>query len=208
MRNMSLYAFVCAFATSVAAMPASAGHGATGFYKRNAQYFYLRANYPDQPWHGRHVVALPTSHQLGFENFTVHPETPPLKFVPFRLRNGNFALQGEGSNEDPIKATYLAALKSTTGTRTASMAVMYFSKPIKHSETIFDACPEGYECAVDQWMFDAAVDNVYPNFRFEGFNGSWIPFKDAGTEGWHVYWKGDAGPSHPIQIDMVPVNGS
>lgn len=81
------------------------------------------------------------------------------------------------------------------------MAVMYFSKSSEHAEAVFDAC------AVDQWLFDAAVDNVYANFRLADFDGSWMSFKDAGTEGWHVYWKGDAGSTHAIQIDIVPMNG-
>jgi hypothetical protein len=73
-----------------------------------------------------------------------------------------------------------------------------------HSFTINpDTCPEGYECVVDQWTFDAAVDMAYPNFRFVGFKGNWKPFKDAGKEGWHVYWKGDTGVHAPIHLDMV-----
>jgi hypothetical protein len=87
------------------------------------------------------------------------------------------------------------------------MAIIHISKPSRHSEAVFDSCPEGYACAVDQWMFDDDVDNVHPNFRFASFEGKWEPFKDAGAEGWHVYWKGNEGLYHPIQLDLVPIHG-
>jgi hypothetical protein len=77
-----------------------------------------------------------------------------------------------------------------------------------HSFTVdADTCPPGYECVVDQWMFDVAVNMALPNFRFAGFEGKWKPFKDAGKEGWHVYWKGDTGVYSPIELDLVPMGG-
>jgi hypothetical protein len=143
-------------------------------------------------------VALPTSHQLGLENFTVHPTTTPLKFRPIKLSNGNYVLQGDGSN------MYLAALKSKQGTRTTSMAVMHVSQPPLHFiNPVVDACPGEYECVVNNWTFDAGKDMTFPNFRFAGFRGAWEPFKDAGKDGWHVYWKGNAGLAHPIQLDLA-----
>lgn len=122
-------------------------------------------------------MALPTSHQLGLENFTVSPTTPPLLFRPIQLANGHFALRGDGANDEHGAAPYLLALKSTTGTRTASMAVIYISKSQRrhHFKTLANACPEGYECAADQWTFDAAgADMVHPNFRFAGYQGTWV----------------------------------
>jgi hypothetical protein len=162
---------------------------------------------PKEPWHGRHIVALPTSHQIGLENFTVGPTTPPLKFLPIHLPNSFYALRGEGSHTSDGRAPFLVALKSTTGTRTASMAVLYIENPTRGQTWIPDACTEGYECAVDQWNFeDAGTDMVHPNLRFEGFEGRFQPMKDAPHgEGWHVYWKGDAGLRHPIALDLVPI---
>ena len=89
------------------------------------------------------------------------------------------------------------------------MAIVYIAKPTRRSfKVTSDVCPDGYECVADQWTFDAArSDMVHPDFRFEGFKGNWEPFKDAGKEGWHVYWKGDAGLYHPITLDMVPTDG-
>jgi hypothetical protein len=155
-------------------------------------------------------VALPTSHQLGLENFTVSPTTPPLKFRPIRVAKGNYALRGEGDHDENNQAPFLVALKSTTGTRTASMAIVYISTPNlrRRFEPIADACPQGYECVADQWTFDDAdEDTVRPNFRFAGYEGTWEPFKDAGAEGWHVYWKGNAGVYTPIGLDLVPMKG-
>jgi hypothetical protein len=149
-------------------------------------------------------VALPSSHQLGLENFTVHPTTPPLKFRPVKLSSGNYALQGEDSNNNDSEAPYLVALNSKQGTRTASMAIVHMRQPTPHFfKAHVDSCPQGYDCVVDHWTFDAAMDMTYPNFRFAGYKGNWAPFKDAGKEGWHVYWKGNAGLSHPIQLDLV-----
>jgi hypothetical protein len=153
-------------------------------------------------------VALPTSHQLGLENFTVHPETPPLKFIPVKVTNGNYALQGEGRSDNLSEISFLAALKSKAGTHTASMAIVYMSRPNDRSNKFYlNACPAGYECIADQWTFDdPQADLLRADFRFAGFNGKWDSFKDAGDEGWHVYWKGNAGLFHPIQLDLAPVD--
>jgi hypothetical protein len=138
---------------------------------------------------------MPSSRQLGLENLTVLSPTPPLKFRPLKLSNGNYAVQGEIDGNDPSKASYLAALISSEGTRSASMASLY-------------TCPEGDECIADQWTFAPWINSVYANFRFAGFKGRWEPFKDAGKEGWHLYWKGDFGPHHSIQLDLVSVDGT
>lgn len=153
---------------------------------------------------------LPTSHRLGLENFTVNPETPPLKFLPIRLRDDDnkFALRGYDSGDDLSRTPYLAAL-TNTATRTAGLKIVYLPTPLRESfETQTDACPEGYDCTADEWEFDdiAAGDSqTYYNLKFSGFKGRWEPFKDAGKEGWHVYWKGNAGVHHPVQLDLVPV---
>jgi hypothetical protein len=138
---------------------------------------------------------MPSSRQLGLENLTVLSPTPPLKFRPLKLSNGNYAVQGEIDGNDPSKASYLAALISSESTRSASMASLY-------------TCPEGDECIADQWTFAPWVNSVYADFRFAGFKGRWEPFKDAGKEGWHLYWKGDFGPHHSIQLDLVSVDGT
>ncbi|KAF1913165.1 hypothetical protein BDU57DRAFT_532247 [Ampelomyces quisqualis] len=189
---------VGALATSIA--PSSS--------KGHRPSYSLRANCPNEPWHGRHLVALPTSHQLGLENFTVSPTTPSSNFRPVEIGNGNYALRVDGHNDNPSKLSYLAALKSTTGTRTVSMAVVYASRPHYSANYLaVESCPAGYECVIDQWTFDEAEsDMVYPNFRYAGFNGEWEPFKDAAPEGWHVYWKGNAGLHHPIRLDLTPLD--
>jgi hypothetical protein len=53
---------------------------------------------------------------------------------------------------------------------------------------------------------EAGSGMVRPNFRFAGFDGKWEPFKDAAPEGWHVYWKGNSGLYHPIQLDLAPLD--
>jgi hypothetical protein len=136
---------------------------------------------------------MPSSRQLGLENLTILSPTPPLKFRPLKLLNGNYALQGEIDGDDPSKTSYLAALISNEGTRAASMASL-------------DTCPKGDKCIADRWTFARSINSVYPDFRFAGFEGRWEPFKDAGREVWHLYWKGDFGPHHSIQLALVPVD--
>lgn len=160
-------------------------------------------------------MSLPTSHRLGLENFTVHPETPGLQFLPIRLRDDDdkYALRGFSVGDDLSRTPYLAAL-TNNATRTVSLKIVYLPTPLRESfETQTDACPEGYDCTADQWTFDeptpTAGDSQQTcyNLKFSGFNGVWEPFKDAGKEGWHVYWKGNAGMHHPVQFDLVPFIG-
>lgn len=143
---------------------------------------------------------------MGLENFTVSPTTPPVKFRPIRLQNGNYALQGEGMKEQPHRLPYLAALKLPEGTRTISMGVVFLQVDgYQKRYDGFDGCPGNYGCIIDQWTFDPVqAYMIHQNFRFAGFEGAWEPFKDAGKEGWHVYWKGDAGMRSPIRLDLVP----
>ncbi|KAJ4334415.1 hypothetical protein N0V87_006849 [Didymella glomerata] len=179
---------------------------------RPTQLFTLRANCSDGPWNGRHLVNLPTGHRLGLENFTVHPETPGIEFIPIRLHDDDnkYALRGISVGDDLSRTPYLAAL-TNNATRTVSLKIVYVPTPLRESfETQTDACPEGYDCTADQWTFDEPTpipgnsQQAYYNLKFGGFTGVWAPFKDAGKEGWHIYWKGDAGMHHPIQFDLVP----
>ena len=138
---------------------------------------------------------------------TIHPPRPPIKLRPIRLTNGTYALRGEPIGGDLSKTSYLAALNSKAGTRTVSMAIINIPSPMQDSsEHDPEACPEGFECIADQWTLDEADKyGVYSNLQFAGFKGRWEPFKDAAPEGWHVYWKGNAGLHHQIQFDLVPL---
>ncbi|KAF9694000.1 hypothetical protein EKO04_007862 [Ascochyta lentis] len=174
---------------------------------RDAQFYSLRANCPNKPWDGHYLVNLPSTNRLGLENFTVHPETPPLKFLPIRLRDdaNKYALRGDGVGDDLSRTPYLAAF-TNNATRTVTLKIVYLPTPLRESfETQTDACPEGYDCTADQWMLDEPGNGIYQDFKFGGFKGRWEPFKDAGKEGWHVYWKGNAGIHHPLQFDLVPI---
>jgi hypothetical protein len=138
----------------------------------------------------------------------MYPETPPLRFLPIRLSDDDdkYALRGDGVGDDLSRTPYLAAL-TNNATRTVSLKMVYLPTPLRESfNTQTDACPEDYECTADQWTLDEVDHNgIYGNFRFGGFMGKFEPFKDAGTEGWHAYWKGNAGVHHPVQFDLVPV---
>ncbi|KAF1843490.1 uncharacterized protein K460DRAFT_357213 [Cucurbitaria berberidis CBS 394.84] len=170
------------------------------------QLYYIRVNARKTPWHGHWLTTLPTSQQLGIENFTIHPSTPPLRLRPIRMTNHTYALRSGPIGNDLSRIPYLAALNSKAGTRTVSMAIVHLPSPKRSSfKTNPDACPEGFECTADQWVMDkAGKDGVYSNIRFAGFKGKWQPFNDAAPEGWSVYWKGNAGLYHPVRFDLVP----
>ena len=163
-----------------------------------------------QPWHGRSLVTLPTTQRLGLENFTIHPETPPPQFLPVRIRDDDnkYALRGTDSGDDLSRTPYLAAL-ANQATRTVSLKIVYLPTPLRESfETQIEECPEGYECTADQWVFDeddSGDGQILYNLQFAGFTGKWFPFKDAGKEGWHVYWKGDLGVHISVNFDLVPI---
>ena len=163
-----------------------------------------------QPWHGRSLVTLPTTQRLGLENFTIHPAMPPPQFLPIRIRDDDnkYALRGTDSNDDLSRTPYLAAL-ANQATRTVSLKIVYLPTPLRESfETQIEDCPKGYECTADQWVFDeddSGDGQILYNLQFAGFTGKWFPFKDAGKEGWHVYWKGDLGVHISVNFDLVPL---
>jgi hypothetical protein len=83
------------------------------------------------------------------------------------------------------------------------MFIVYTADPAQIDP---EACPQGYKCVADQWTLGAAgEDGVYPDFGYAGYRGKWAPFQDAGVEGWHVYWKGDAGNRRTIGLELEPV---
>ncbi|KZM28229.1 uncharacterized protein EKO05_0011070 [Ascochyta rabiei] len=173
---------------------------------RDSQLYSLRANSPGKPWNGRYLVNLPSTKRPGLENFTVHSETPPLKFLPIRLRDNDnkYALRGGGWGNYLSRAP-LAAL-TNNATRTVTLKIVYLPTPLRESfETQTDACPGGYDCTADQWTLGGLDYDVYRDFRFGGFRGRWEPFKDVDKEGWHVHGKGNTGIQHPLQFDLVPV---
>ncbi|OAL48035.1 hypothetical protein IQ07DRAFT_111585 [Pyrenochaeta sp. DS3sAY3a] len=175
------------------------------------QLYYLGVNAPKEPWHERGLVPIPKTLYLGLENFTVSPTTPPTKFFPVQLGNGNFALRGESVGDDLSKTPYLAALIATGGTRTVGLKVVYVPDPTLGSfKANPAACPATFQCIADQWAFDTPPStktayNAYKNLRFAQFKGRWEPFEDVKPQGWHVYWKANAGLHHPIDLDLVPV---
>lgn len=215
------FSVAVATVSHVLAVPTSSQSRQVVSDQNDTVQFFLRANWyvlsrfqraqtlilnsPQEPWHNRHIVQLPGSGQLGLENFTIHPPTPPVKFRPISLENGYYALEGE--EDDDERSPLLTALMSTKGTRTASMAMIYLPPPSEfQTRDEFVTCPEGYECSTGEWTFgNAGTDGVHEDFRFGKFKGQWQPFKDAGREGWHVYWKGNAGLDHPIKLDLVPL---
>lgn len=216
---LSLVAVLAVIATPVSVSPSQILPDAQLYTLRANWYAYSRmdsqlvlitSHSSRQPWHGRSLVTLPTTQRLGLENFTVFPVTPPLRFLPIRVRDDDnkFALRGDGSGDDLSQTPYLTAL-ANKATRTVSLKIVYLPTPLRESfETQIDDCPEGYDCIADQWMFDedsSGDGQVLYNMQFAGFKGKWFPFKDAGKEGWHVYWKGDFGEYISINFDLVPL---
>lgn len=109
--------------------------------------------------------------------------------------------------DDLTKTPWLTALKANGGTRTVSLKISYLPSPTRESfKANPDMCSDGFECIADEWILNRPdAKGIYTNLRFAGFNGKWEPFGDAAPEGWHVYWKGNAGLYHPIELDLVPL---
>lgn len=167
---------------------------------------------PNEPWHNRHLVQLPTTQMLGLENFTVHPITPPFTFMPVQIGgDGRYGLRAlDGIGDDENLEPWVAAIKPKNGIRTVAMKVVALPNPFT-GDDYFD-CPDGCDCENDTWTAsEGGPQGGLQFFGYGGFHGAWIPTKDAGAEGWHVYFKdlGDgeraAGFGHEILLDVVPV---
>ncbi|KAF2475777.1 uncharacterized protein BDR25DRAFT_300758 [Lindgomyces ingoldianus] len=178
--------------------------------------YYLRANAPNTPFHNRPVVRFPQSHMLGLENFTVHPATTPVYFLPIPIPGKEtFAMQVPYSGDDMSETPYVTAIVSK-GSHTASMKILSMPDPTATSTK--DGCP-GVEvtCVADQWSVSGGHPGVaMKGLKYEGWKGGWSVVKDAGTEGWHIYWvaKGEAAKAkrqfgmasvHDVDVDVVPV---
>lgn len=127
--------------------------------------------------------------------------------MPIRLSNGNYALRGASVGDDLSKTPYLAAVVSTGGTRTVSLKIVYVPDPtINAFKSNPSACPATFQCIADQWKLDIPnAKGIYTNLRFAQFKGRWEPFEDAKPRGWHMYWKANAGLTHPVDLDLIPV---
>ena len=138
----------------------------------------------------------------------MHPETAPLKFIPLQITISDettYALRGS-VGDDLSRTPYLSAVINPS-THTVSMEITHLPNPLQSSFVATpDACPEGCLCAADQWTFDSDEDGKLSNLGFGEFKGKWVPFKDARAEGWTLYWKGNAGLHHAIQLDLAPLD--
>ncbi len=164
------------------------------------------------PWGGRWIVNLIDDNYLGLENFTVHPETPPVKFIPTMLAEGTFALVTEpvADGQDPNSVPQLAAV--TTKDDPQSVELMIISNSTTNGPANAKPCPDGKQCFTDLWdMADGDEDDDYALLVFDGFNGTWVPVIDARPHGWHVYWTaGDGttnGTNSTIILDLAPCDG-
>jgi hypothetical protein len=146
-----------------------------------------------------------------------------------------YALKLPSSGDDHGKTPYVATLV-TMATRTASLGEILFSNPTKTGKWVAgppSACPASKDCLKDAFSVyqpsaaegdEVMVDNsatgdehgkaaVLGRLGYEGFSGQWEAWKDAGKEGWHVYWKG-SGPKRQtpgregLELEIVAVDGA
>jgi hypothetical protein len=159
-----------------------------------------------EPYHHRHLVLLPNSWRLGLENFTIHPETPPVTFTPERLSSGNFALRGTYTYDTgATEMSYIAALIAKDGARPITMGLVFAPAPDQGTiDNEPEACPDGFECKADVWTGVAGGE-----LKLGSEAGVFEPIKEA-PEGWVVYWKGsgDGKVYSPVRLEVVPVEKS
>ncbi|KAF1960709.1 hypothetical protein CC80DRAFT_500984 [Byssothecium circinans] len=204
---MKLTTFLFLASTAVSAVfaaPSPQGYKTVPKTKAAADgLYYLRVNAPQEPYHNRHVVILPTSQNLGLENFTVHPDTPPILFAPIKLTSGNFALRAQFSGND-AETAFIAALLPTSGSGDVALMIVYAPEPTQESiKNEPDACPEGFTCIADQWTVGASL-----GFAGKGGSGTFEAVKLA-PEGWQTLWRTDGEETvyHSITLDVVANSG-
>lgn len=101
-------------------------------------------------------------------------------------------------------APYIAALESAPPASPRSISLKTIYVPSPESEDVDEACPEGFECTADAFCVYEDGDGG-TKLAYGGFEGRWSAVKDAGKEGWHVYWiEGGERGSADIEIEIVP----
>jgi hypothetical protein len=157
-------------------------------------------NSPNKPWHNRYLIPLPTTRNLGLENFTTHPTTPPLYIEPIALPNDVYALRVTDAGDDLSKTPYIAALEDHRYSYTPDvigLKTVYASSPVSEVE----GCPEQLACITTGF---SVYEDVGRKLAYGGFEGGWKAERDAGTEGWHVYWvKESERGSGAIELGIV-----
>ncbi|KAF2746202.1 hypothetical protein M011DRAFT_88526 [Sporormia fimetaria CBS 119925] len=189
-----------------------------------APAYHLRVHAPEQPWHHRHIIQLPSTRLLGLENFTRRPETTPVTVLPIQIPDkAEYALRVPDRGDDLSRTPYVSALlPKDTARGSVSLRIIYIPDP--RDETIGrnpDACPGGKKCAASAFVLygmdspnpeDGVVEEkLLGKLAYSGFEGHWEAVKDAPrSEGWHLYWKptegaGDVELGTKIEIDVVSV---
>ncbi|KAF2797297.1 hypothetical protein K505DRAFT_372538, partial [Melanomma pulvis-pyrius CBS 109.77] len=146
------------------------------------------------------------SQRLGLENFTVHPVTPALPIVPIAipLPADTYALRIPALGDDLGATPYLAALEPASASSPRRVALKTIYVPSPEAEDVDGACPEGFECTAD--AFSVYGDGGRKKLAYGGFEGRWSAVKDAGREGWHVYWREGVAPG-PADVEIEIVAG-
>ena len=172
----------------VSNIPPQASHSSADLYS------------PNKPWHNRHLTTLPTTRNLGLENFTTHPTTPPIYIEPVALPNNIYALRVTDGGDDLSKTPYIAALEDHRYSYTPDaigLKTVYASSPVSEVE----GCPEQFACVSNGFI---VYEDEGRKLAYGGFVGGWKAEKDAGTEGWHVYWvKKSERVSGAIELEIV-----
>ncbi|KAF2002318.1 hypothetical protein P154DRAFT_594682 [Amniculicola lignicola CBS 123094] len=158
---------------------------------------------PDiKPWGSRQIVPIPTTGNLGLENFTIHPTTPGIKFLPIQLPNSpsSYALQVSPvdweSDDDAI--AYIAAVYSPGSHRAALRVIHLAPEPVATGAVSAECMDDGLECHMSQWKIEEGV------LTYGGFGGEWVVVKDVSPYGWSVYWSADAGneDGHVVVLEV------
>lgn len=166
---------------------------------------------PGQPWDKRKIVQLPGSGHLGLENFTVHPETPPVSFHPVPVPSEpHQALWVDGGADNMDDYPFIAAITWPPGGLRTGMQILNLGDPTnKTMEQNPFNCPAGFICTADTWDVkqEAEGRGFSTKLRYAGYPGGWVAVKDESPHGWSVYWDakaaGDGQPADGTKIDLV-----
>ncbi|KAF2188710.1 hypothetical protein K469DRAFT_85383 [Zopfia rhizophila CBS 207.26] len=208
MKLVQLFSLALASASTILAAPAPQRDP-----QKSGPTYYLRVNSPNQPWHHRAIIQIPSTKLLGLENFTVNPSTKPIHVQPIRIPSKEaYALRLPYTGDDLTRTPYIAALqpKSANSTKSAAMKVIYAPTPLEKDVGAVEACPRDAQCVSDAWgVAEVGKEGGEGRgLRFEGWKGKWVAVKDAVPEGWHVYWRGeeeeDGKVGYDVEVEVVP----
>jgi hypothetical protein len=106
--------------------------------------------------------------------------------------------------DDLSKTPYIAAVEDHRHSYTPEvigLKTIYASSPVEETDGQVEGCPDEFACVPNAF---SVYQNGSRRLAYGGFEGGWKAEKDAGVEGWHIYWvKTSQRGSGTIELEIV-----